>query len=720
MEPILILALFGISALMISSGGDDDMAEPENAQDEEMEVVPVDTVMDDADETGAVLIDPETGAFLVGPGQTAIGTEGDDLFQGIEGVDYSEDGSAISISAGEGDDIVDFGAAQQEDDARSTRPIAVMGSHIDGGAGNDTIDIPVNASTVTGGDGDDVIQTSSYNSTFEGGDGNDILSTDDTPYNSTVYGGSGDDVIENAYSCGSHLYGDDGNDTIVTGHTTPDERTYAYGGDGDDLLDVREAQGGFFYGGDGDDTILTSEGGAEGLDFGTDQVVDGGAGDDLFIHQTPQNDVGGDAVKLVGGEGTDSYQVTLHEGFGYNSGGTVVQLADFVPGEETIQIDLEVADPAYAVASAQLVPYHGSTDLVITYEHATEDPILMTVTINANGVTWDDITFVGDNIPPELEVYEPAQTLAENEDRPDPVFANIPQTDLGDEVVAPDGPRSVTILGSDGDDEIDFWRSFGTVSGGDGNDVIGVDAEGATVLGGSGNDTISSDSIVIGSTITGDDGDDKISIEWGYNNDVFGGAGDDRIIIPAGENYDGYLVVGEEPTFVYGGAGDDVIDADSATEAYLYGGAGADTIFLNTEHVAASGGDGDDTLILENADAATAPVLMTGGDGVDSFEISLLEGYGEDNQSAVATLGDFETGVDTLEVTASTIDDGFDVTSASLAEDTATGVTRLTVTFESDTEADREIHIDINATDVTWDDITFVGDNIPPLLVPLI
>ena len=192
---------------MISSGGDDDTAEPENAQDEEMEVVPVDTVMDDADadETDAVLIDPETGAFLVGPGQTAIGTEGDDLFQGIEGVDYSEDGSAISISAGEGDDIVDFGAAQQEDDARSTRPIAVMGSHIDGGAGNDTIDIPVNESTVTGGDGDDVIQTSSYNSTFEGGDGNDILSTDDTPYNSTVYGGSGDDVIENAYSYGSHL-----------------------------------------------------------------------------------------------------------------------------------------------------------------------------------------------------------------------------------------------------------------------------------------------------------------------------------------------------------------------------------------------------------------------------------------------------------------------------------------------------------------------------------
>lgn len=31
-----------------------------------------------------------------------------------------------------------------------------------------------------------------------------------------------------------------------------------------------------------------------------------------------------------------------------------MQLADFVPGEETIQIDLEVADPSYSVASAEL------------------------------------------------------------------------------------------------------------------------------------------------------------------------------------------------------------------------------------------------------------------------------------------------------------------------------------------------------------------------------
>lgn len=33
---------------------------------------------------------------------------------------------------------------------------------------------------------------------------------------------------------------------------------------------------------------------------------------------------------------------------------------------------------------------------------------------------------------------------------------------------------------------------------------------------------------------------------------------------------------------------------------------------------------------------------------------------------------------------------------------------------------DREMNIAIVGTDLTWDDITFVGDNIPPVLVPII
>ncbi len=230
-----------------------------------------------------------------------------------------------------------------------------------------------------------------------------------------------------------------------------------------------------------------------------------------------------------------------------------------------------------------------------------------------------------------------------------------------------------------------------------------------------------SDNIAIGSTITGDDGDDEISIIWGNNSDIFGGAGDDRITIPAGEDHQGEPVAHEEPTFVYGGADDDYIDASRATEAYLYGGAGDDTILLNTAHVAASGGDGDDTLILEDAhnNASSTPILMNGGDGQDTFEVSFAEGYPSANDAAVVALGDFETGVDTLQITPSIIDAGFSAATASLAEDGDTGVTRLTVTYESDTEADREVHIEINATGVTWADITFVGDHIPPVLVPV-
>lgn len=311
MLPFVIFALFGLSMFLI--GGDDvaDDTGVETPDPDDTETVPVDSIYDDPE------IDPETGAFLVAPGQIVQGADGDDVFNLVEGADYSSNEvaldaspSSITIDAGDGDDTLDLSNPASDD---FNQDYIVTGSEINGDAGNDTFEGNFNSSTVSGSDGDDIIsaysylstisggngddtiETSSDLSTIEGGAGNDILSTQVTPYNSTVYGGSGDDVIENGYSYGSHLYGDDGNDTIVTGGTSGPS-VYVYGGAGDDLLDLRDAHGGLFYGGDGDDIILTSQSNFQFLadiitisesDAANLNVIDCGAGDDLFIHETP-------------------------------------------------------------------------------------------------------------------------------------------------------------------------------------------------------------------------------------------------------------------------------------------------------------------------------------------------------------------------------------------------------------------------------------------------
>lgn len=304
MLPFAIFAALGLTMFMMGGddASDDTQDDPTPEPEDQATIVSLDdlyddSIEDDTDDADPVLIDPETGAYLVGPGQTALGTDGDDLFQEVEGADYSEEGNAISISAGAGDDIVDFASTVQEAETLSTYspPNIVAVSYIDGGAGNDNIDMRVSGSTITGGDGadiisnysylstisggsgDDTIETGSSRSTFYGGDGNDVMSTDGTPDVSTVYGGAGNDHIENYWSYGSELYGGDGNDTIIPGAGAIDYRGQVFGGAGDDMIDARGGYNLQVYGGDGDDTILLTPNGGY-AQHGTYFGVSGGAG----------------------------------------------------------------------------------------------------------------------------------------------------------------------------------------------------------------------------------------------------------------------------------------------------------------------------------------------------------------------------------------------------------------------------------------------------------
>lgn len=150
---------------------------------------------------------------------------------------------------------------------------------------------------------------------------------------------------------------------------------------------------------------------------------------DLIIVEAATENTVMDPLKLTGGEGQDDFELTFDETIettrtyedyddeDYSVEKTVthaVRISDFQPGSETVQLNLELDDPSYEVASATLTDRYYSitspsgseerevTELLIRYESPTEDPREIIVEIDALGVTWDDITFVGDNVPSVL------------------------------------------------------------------------------------------------------------------------------------------------------------------------------------------------------------------------------------------------------------------------------------------------------------------------------
>lgn len=225
MLPFVIFTLFGLSMFLI--GGDDvaDDTGDETPDPDDTETVPVDSIYDDPE------IDPETGAFLVAPGQAVQGTGGDDLFTLVEGMDYSYDhdeDNSVTIAAGDGNDEIIFDGY-------------AWGS-INGGADDDVIRTDNWGGNINGGDGDDDIQISNGYGLFEGGAGNDFI----------VNGG--DRAV---------LYGGDGDDHLIYGSFFGD-RIELFGGAGNDIVDGREVSNFDLFGGDSDDVLLTSQNGSQG------------------------------------------------------------------------------------------------------------------------------------------------------------------------------------------------------------------------------------------------------------------------------------------------------------------------------------------------------------------------------------------------------------------------------------------------------------------------
>ena len=236
-----------------------------------------------------------------------------------------------------------------------------------------------------------------------------------------------------------------------------------------------------------------------------------------------------------------------------------------------------------------------------------------------------------------------------------------------------------TIEGGEGDDEIYGGEGDDTLDGGAGDDEIygeggddtltgGEGADTFVIAAGSGNDTITDftngEDVIdliempgvsgFGDLTITQDGEDVVidlsehgegSIRLvGMNLEDLGA--EDFIFYVEGTDEDDTLTGGAGQDFLigkagddtlYGGAGDDLLDGDSGDDT-LYGGEGEDRLI---------GGDGDDTL-----DGGAGDDVLYGHGGVDTFVFR--PGGGDDK------IGDFNDGVDVIDLTAITGVSGFE------------------------------------------------------------
>ncbi len=222
-----------------------------------------------------------------------------------------------------------------------------------------------------------------------------------------VNGGAGDDSITGHDLGTSTIEAGDGNDW-VSFNSVSTGPTYAYGGDGDDTLSGGGAGG--LFGEAGNDRLEVYGPGDSGAGFFIG--AHGGVGEDTLAYSasaiaepsfgdTPQTLYGeadADTFEITTDEGSDRYDDSVVQTDGSLRLG-VVNIGDFEPGVDNIEVDLEVQTDGYAPASARI----DCTDLIIRYEHASEPVRDLVVHTNSADLSWDDISFVGEHHPGTLQ-----------------------------------------------------------------------------------------------------------------------------------------------------------------------------------------------------------------------------------------------------------------------------------------------------------------------------
>ena len=213
---------------------------------------------------------------------------GASLLQGNGGGDSLIGGTGHdTLYGGQGDDVISLGADK--------------GSLVNGNLGNDTIAGASGTNdTLFGGQGDDSIVAGSGNDLVNGNLGNDIVTS--AAGTDTLYGGQGNDLIV-ASGTNDLVNGNIGNDTISIGDAGA---ATLHGGQGNDVIFVTDTgKGAIVFGDLGDDTIVSS------LSTGNDTLLGGDGNDSLSATAGGSS---ANAYSIDGGAGVNTISVTQAHG----------------------------------------------------------------------------------------------------------------------------------------------------------------------------------------------------------------------------------------------------------------------------------------------------------------------------------------------------------------------------------------------------------------------
>lgn len=460
---------------------------------------------------------PNVPNFIVGDDHQNLKT-GNDTIEGGENLraygtypGFTREGEHIEEI---GDDIL-FGGPGN-DDIYADR-IALLGETLDPG----TPALDLKGDWITGDQGDDRIFGSAARDALFGGGGAD-----------EIHGGAGDDVV-------------DGDDSYENwGDAWWEVDPGVFGVTFFPVTNVRLQNGFDYY-----------------KDVGGDDVLDGGAGDDLVLGM-----LGNDT--LIGGAGEDRLEGWEGDDQLFGGAGDDVLAGDFaryeVPWLRLVGANLRVvpgavglfvgdASAAEQVGNDFLDGGAGNDQL---FGEAGDDSLF--------GRDGDDVLF-GDAgyLPEDLH----GNDLLDGGVGADSLFGNA-----GDDRLF-GGADNDSLSGDAGDDQADGGSGDDSVSGGEGDDLLegseGLDTlagdAGSDVLeGGGGNDQLS-----------GGEGDDVLRGDAGADS-LDGGAGADSLYGGSGEDV---LSGGDGNDFIDGGAGIDVVRGGAGDDTYVFGlGYGQDLI----------------------------------------------------------------------------------------------------------------------------------------------
>jgi Ca2+-binding RTX toxin-like protein len=493
---------------------------------------------------------------------------------------------------------------------------------IDGGDGDDNIDGRAGNDVIAGGCGDDHIVAGAGDDTITGGEGCDIVFAG--AGNDHISGGGGDD----------RLFGEQGND-IVFGDAGED---FLSGGTGDDLLSGGQGDD-LIEGDEGDDEIVGGSGNDHLFGGQGEDVIDGGTGRDLVR-------AGGGGDTILDGEGED----TVLAGAGNDRMIAALDGDDDVyeGGEDCDTLDYSATSQGVAVdlATSSAVGCEVGSDTVTDFESVL-------------GGSGDD----------ELEGGDGAESLYGNH---------------GDDTLS-GGAGDDALYGGAGNDLLVDGDGEDALDGGSGDDVVqaALDGDDDVYIGGEDCDTldysatsqgvavdlamssavgseVGNDAVTGFESVLGGSGDDELEGGDGAES-LYGNQGDDTLAGGAGNDL---LADGDGEDALDGGSGDDVVRAalDGDDDVYI-GGEDCDTLDYSatTQGVTVDllsgtgsgleigedaisgfekvvGGAGNDHFL-----AGSAPTILTGGDGENTFEFQPDQGLAE-TFSVMHEILDFKVG----------------------------------------------------------------------------